>query len=177
MEEPTLPITPNLFRNTTDRRRSRPESTRSNLNSSTTGWALQLFRWLPGQSLGREALRQPFNTVGPAGYRFWELLDQVVQEEPSDSLDEVTLGFFQSIGIQRQTLHSRRADEEDPHRSGCPGGCDRPCHRLSYPKPGGVLLRQQLLAAPVHSAATSSRRCRACSISMARLSITSWRPA
>ena len=44
---------------------------------------------------------KPFNTVGPADYRFWELLNQVVQEEPSDSLDEVTLGLFQSIGIQK----------------------------------------------------------------------------
>ena len=44
---------------------------------------------------------KPFNTVGPADYRFWELLNEVVQEEPSDSLDEVTLGFFQSIGIQK----------------------------------------------------------------------------
>ncbi len=45
--------------------------------------------------------QKPFNTVGPADYRFWELLNQVVQEEPSDSLDEVTLGLFQSIGIQK----------------------------------------------------------------------------
>ncbi len=45
--------------------------------------------------------QKPFNTVGPADYRFWELLNQVVQEEPADSLDEVTLGFFQSIGIQK----------------------------------------------------------------------------
>jgi hypothetical protein len=44
---------------------------------------------------------KPFNTVGPADYRFWELLNQVVQEEPSGSLDEVTLGLFQSIGIQK----------------------------------------------------------------------------
>jgi hypothetical protein len=44
---------------------------------------------------------KPFNTVGPADYRFWELLNQVVQEEPSGSLDEATLGFFQSIGIQK----------------------------------------------------------------------------
>ncbi len=44
---------------------------------------------------------KPFNTVGPADYRFWELLNQVVQEEPSDSLNEVTLGLFQSIGIQK----------------------------------------------------------------------------
>ncbi len=45
--------------------------------------------------------QRPFNTVAPAGYRFWELLNEVVQEEPSDSLDQVTLGFYQSIGIQK----------------------------------------------------------------------------
>jgi hypothetical protein len=44
---------------------------------------------------------KPFNTVYPTDYRFWELLDEVVQQEPSDSLDPVTLGFFQSIGIQK----------------------------------------------------------------------------
>ncbi len=44
---------------------------------------------------------KPFNTVFPTDYRFWELLNQVVQEEPGDSLDPVTLGFFQSIGIQK----------------------------------------------------------------------------
>lgn len=42
-----------------------------------------------------------FNTVAPADYSFWELLNQVVQEEPSDSLDAVRLGFYASIGIQK----------------------------------------------------------------------------
>lgn len=37
----------------------------------------------------------------PTDFKFWELLDKVVQEEPTDSLDPVTLGFFQSIGIQK----------------------------------------------------------------------------
>ena len=32
---------------------------------------------------------KPFNTVAPADYPFWELLNQVVQEEPSESLDPV----------------------------------------------------------------------------------------
>ena len=41
-----------------------------------------------------------FNTVNPAGYEFWELLNQVVQEEPAGSLDPVTAGFFASIGIE-----------------------------------------------------------------------------
>ncbi len=44
---------------------------------------------------------KPFNTVYPADYRFWELLHQVVQEEPSESVDQIRLGFFQSIGIQK----------------------------------------------------------------------------
>jgi hypothetical protein len=42
-----------------------------------------------------------FNTVAPADYTFWEYLNQVVQEEPSDSLDPVRLGFYASIGIQK----------------------------------------------------------------------------
>jgi hypothetical protein len=44
---------------------------------------------------------KPFNTVFPTDYKFWELLNQVVQEEPTESMDPVTLGFFQSIGIQK----------------------------------------------------------------------------
>ncbi|MFZ5451573.1 MAG: DUF1254 domain-containing protein [Thermodesulfobacteriota bacterium] len=44
---------------------------------------------------------KPFNTVYPADYRFWELINEIVQEEPEDSLDEIRLGYFQSIGIQK----------------------------------------------------------------------------
>jgi hypothetical protein len=44
---------------------------------------------------------KPFNTVAPADYSFWELLNQVVQEEPSTSLDQIRLGFYASIGIQK----------------------------------------------------------------------------
>jgi len=42
-----------------------------------------------------------FCTVAPADYTFWGLLDQVVQEEPSESLDPVRLGFYASIGIEK----------------------------------------------------------------------------
>jgi hypothetical protein len=42
-----------------------------------------------------------FNTISPGDYRFWELLNEVVQKEPSESVDPLTLGFFQSIGIQK----------------------------------------------------------------------------
>jgi hypothetical protein len=42
-----------------------------------------------------------FCTVAPADYTFWEYLNQVVQEEPTDSVDPVTLGFYASIGIRK----------------------------------------------------------------------------
>jgi hypothetical protein len=44
---------------------------------------------------------KPFNMVGPSGYRFWEMLNQVVQEEPTSEVDPTTLGFWASIGIQK----------------------------------------------------------------------------
>jgi hypothetical protein len=42
-----------------------------------------------------------FSTVAPADYKFWEYLNEVVQNEPSESLDWVTLGFYASIGIEK----------------------------------------------------------------------------
>jgi hypothetical protein len=43
---------------------------------------------------------EPFVTVGPGDYQFWELLNSVVQSEPPYTGDSVTLGFFASIGIE-----------------------------------------------------------------------------
>jgi hypothetical protein len=42
-----------------------------------------------------------FSMVNPAGYRYWELLNEVVQEEPTNSLDQIRLGYYASIGIQK----------------------------------------------------------------------------
>jgi hypothetical protein len=42
-----------------------------------------------------------FCTVAPADYTFWEYLNQVVQEEPTESVDPITLGFYASIGIEK----------------------------------------------------------------------------
>jgi len=42
-----------------------------------------------------------FSTVAPADYKAWELLNHVVQNEPVESLDPVTLGFFASVGIEK----------------------------------------------------------------------------
>ena len=43
---------------------------------------------------------EPMVAVPPGDFRFWELLDQVVQSEPPESADPVTLGMFASIGLQ-----------------------------------------------------------------------------
>ncbi|MCG6859882.1 MAG: DUF1214 domain-containing protein [Chromatiaceae bacterium] len=43
----------------------------------------------------------PSNFVFPGDYAFWELLNQVIQEEPSEGSDPTTLGLFASIGIER----------------------------------------------------------------------------
>jgi hypothetical protein len=44
---------------------------------------------------------KPFSMVGPSNYQFWEMLNQVVQEEPTDTVDATTLGMWASIGIQK----------------------------------------------------------------------------
>jgi hypothetical protein len=44
---------------------------------------------------------KPFCMVGASDYRFWEMLNKVVQEEPTDSVDATTLGFWASVGIQK----------------------------------------------------------------------------
>lgn len=44
---------------------------------------------------------KPFNIINPADFSFWELLNEVVQEEPSDSLDQIRLGYYASIGIEK----------------------------------------------------------------------------
>jgi len=55
----------------------------------------------PPQMRVEDMSGKPFNTVAPADYTFWEMLDQVVQDEPTESLDQIRLGFYASIGIQK----------------------------------------------------------------------------
>ena len=42
-----------------------------------------------------------FNTIGPGDYSSFELLNRIIQDEPSDALDPDTLGLFASIGIEK----------------------------------------------------------------------------
>ena len=43
----------------------------------------------------------PKTFVPPGDYSFWGLLNQVIQEEPSEGSDRTTLGLFASIGIEK----------------------------------------------------------------------------
>lgn len=50
---------------------------------------------------------KPLNMVGPGDFRFWEILNDAVQTEPTEALDPTTLGFWASIGIQtRQAVRA-----------------------------------------------------------------------
>jgi hypothetical protein len=42
---------------------------------------------------------EPFVTVGPGDYQFWELLNGVVQSEPSSNGAPVILGFLSAIAL------------------------------------------------------------------------------
>jgi len=41
----------------------------------------------------------PSNFVAPGDYAFWDLLNQVIQEEPSEGADPTMMGLFASVGI------------------------------------------------------------------------------
>jgi len=42
-----------------------------------------------------------FSMIAPADYSFWEYLNEVVQGEPVESSDRITLGYLASIGIEK----------------------------------------------------------------------------
>jgi hypothetical protein len=46
----------------------------------------------------------PSNFVYPNDYSFWNLLNEVIQEEPAAGSDPTTLGLFASIGIEKGKL-------------------------------------------------------------------------
>ena len=43
----------------------------------------------------------PSNFVPPSDYTFWSLLNEAIQEEPSEGSNPTTLGLFASIGIEK----------------------------------------------------------------------------
>jgi hypothetical protein len=100
-----------------------------------------------------------FSTIAPADYTFWEYLNEVVQSEPVDSLDPVTLGFFASIGIEKgkpfapddrmRTILTEAAAVGDAtaraltYRSRDPGAYYYPDSAWRIPFTGGYKFEQQ----------------------------------
>jgi hypothetical protein len=65
------------------------------------------------------------NTVPPSDFSFYEMLNDVVQQEPATSLDAERMGTARCYRHhQRKAVCARCADEEDPHR----GRRARQCH-------------------------------------------------
>ena len=44
---------------------------------------------------------KPFNMVGPADYRFWDMLNKWCRTSRRNSVDATTLGFWNSVGIEK----------------------------------------------------------------------------
>ncbi len=65
---------------------------------------------------GVDASGIPSNFVFPSDYSFWHLLNEVIQEEPSEGSNPTTLGLFASIGdVKGKPFNPERTDEENPH--------------------------------------------------------------
>ncbi len=56
---------------------------------------------------------EPFVVEAPGDYQFWGLLNEVVQSEPPESSDPLTLGMFAAIGIQ----HGKPFDPDERMRA------------------------------------------------------------
>lgn len=56
---------------------------------------------------------EPWAIVVPGDNQFWDLLNEVVQIEPPESSDPVTLGMFAAVGIQ----HGKTFDPDERMRS------------------------------------------------------------
>ena len=94
---------------------------------------------------------KPFNTVAPADYGFWELLNQVVQEEPTESLDPVRLGFYASIGIQKgKPFAPDERMKKILTEAAAVGDATARAIAFQMREKEDLLLREQQLAAPVH---------------------------
>lgn len=57
--------------------------------------------------------QEPYVVEAPGDFQFWTLLDEVVQAEPPESSDPVTLGMFAAIGIQ----HGKPFDPDERMRA------------------------------------------------------------
>ena len=76
--------------------------------------------------------REDYNAVPPNDYSYWEMLNQLVQEEPIGAHDPETRGLLAALGIAKgEPFATRCTHEGDPDRCGghrqrlcpCQHGC------------------------------------------------------
>ena len=70
------------------------------------------------------------NTIPPATTSYWELIDEVVQQEPAEAGTPSSSACSQRWESSRQTVPARRADAQDPQRRGRGGQCHCPHRHL-----------------------------------------------
>ena len=118
-----------------------------------------------------------FGTVAPADYAFWELLNQVVQEEPSESLDPIRLGFYASIGIEKGKPFAPDARMKKILTDAALVGDERPGRLPSTRARRRHSITRTATGSCPSSAATGSRHSPMSSTWMPTSIIISWRPA
>ena len=80
----------------------------------------------PPETVFHEGSGRAINTIPPNDFSFYEMLDEVVQQEPAELAGPRTDGpDRRDRHRQGQTLCARCPDEEDPHRGGRGGQCHR----------------------------------------------------
>ena len=101
---------------------------------------------------------KPFNMVAPADYRFWELLNKVVQDEPTDAIDATTLGFWARSASQGQALRADERMKKILTEAAAVGDATARAIMYRLAQAGRLLLSQTARGGSALSAATSSKR-------------------
>jgi hypothetical protein len=93
---------------------------------------------------------KPFNMIAPADYRFWELLNGVVQSEPTYSVDATTLGFWASVGIATGKTFAPDDRMKRILTEAAAVGDATARHHISVAVGGRILLPEQRVALGIH---------------------------
>ena len=99
----------------------------------------------------RQHVRQAVQHGRPGDYPFWEMLNEAVQNEPTDAIDATTLGFWASLGIEKGKPFAPDERMKKILTEAAAAG-DATGRALFYRnrEQGGVLLRKPPLEAAVH---------------------------
>ncbi len=91
----------------------------------------------------------PNNTIHANNYEFYNELNEVVQEEPTASLDPVTLGLFASIGIEKgKPFAPDERMKKILTEAAAVGNATARALTFSQPGKGNLLLSEQRMVRP-----------------------------